>query len=441
MHRSAPARPEGRQTVILVFIMLLFFGLALAGLPLVWSILATTVLTIGSHGLSHPLETIFLTYIGGVEPFILIAVPLFIFAGELFSRGGVGERVIRFARSLLGFLPGGLGIVTVASCLLFGGVSGSAIAGAAAIGSVMIPALAKQGYSRAFASALVATAGTLAIIMPPSIPLLVFGYIAGVSVRDLFLAGIVPALLFGIALMLVCAWYGIRTGCDRGGSRASADEIRSSFIDALPALLMPVIILGGIWSGYYTPTESAAVAVAYGLLVSMAWYRSIRWRDLPDLLYRSFLTSAVVMCVVGATAALAWVITVEQVPAMVIEWTRSVAGDRWSFLLLVNLFLLVLGIFLEPLPALVLTAPLFVPMAPLYGVDPVHLGLVMTCNLAIGLYTPPVGGTLFVAAKIGAVGIGAISRALIPLFIASLVVLAAVTYIQALPMFPVWWLR
>jgi C4-dicarboxylate transporter DctM subunit len=427
--------------MIIVFIMALFFGLALAGVPLVWSLLATTVLTIGAYGLGHPLETIFLNYIAGVEPFILIAVPLFIVAGELFSTGGVGERIIRFARSLLGALPGGLGIVTVASCLLFGGVSGSAIAGAAAIGTVMIPALARQGYSKAFASALVAAAGTLAIIMPPSIPLLVFGYIAGVSVRDLFLSGIVPAVLFGLGLMLVCVWYGIRSGCDRGGRRASGAEIRESFVDALPALLMPAIILGGIWTGFFTPTESAAVAVVYGLVVSMGWYRSIGWRDLPGVIYRAFLTSAVVMVVVGATAALAWVITVEQVPLMVAEWTRSVADSRWTFLLIINLFLLLLGIFLEPLPALVLTAPLFVPLASAYGVDPVHLGLVMTCNLAIGLYTPPVGGTLFVAARIGDVGVGAISRALIPMFAASLLVLALITYIDALPMAPVHWLR
>jgi C4-dicarboxylate transporter, DctM subunit len=427
--------------MILLLIMGLFFGLALAGVPLVWSLLATTVLTIWTYGLSHPLETIFLNFIAGVEPFILVAVPLFIVAGELFSTGGVGERIIRFARALLGSLPGGLGIVTVASCLLFGGVSGSAIAGAAAIGTVMIPALSRQGYSAAFASALVATAGTLAIIMPPSIPLLVFGYIAGVSVRDLFLSGIVPALLFGLGLMGVCVWYGLSTGCDRGGKRASASEIRESFVDALPALLMPAIILGGIWTGFFTPTESAAVAVVYGLIVAMGWYRTIGWRDLPGVVYRSFLTSAVVMVVVGATAALAWVITVEQVPTIVVDWTRSVADNRWVFLLIVNVFLLVLGIFLEPLPALVLTAPLFVPLASAYGVDPVHLGLVMTCNLAIGLYTPPVGGTLFVAARIGAVGVGAISRALIPLFAVSVVVLLMVTYIDALAMAPVWWLR
>jgi C4-dicarboxylate transporter DctM subunit len=427
--------------MVLLFIVGVFFALALAGLPIVWSILATTVLTIWSFGLSHPLETIFLTYIGGVEPFILIAVPLFIVAGELFSRGGVGERIIRFARSLFGSLPGGLGIVTVASCLLFGGVSGSAIAGAAAIGTVMIPALTRQGYSAAFASALVAAAGTLAIIMPPSIPLLVFGYIAGVSVRDLFLSGIVPAILFGIGLMLVCVWYGIKTGCDRGGKRASGAEVWVSFKDAFPALLMPAIILGGIWTGFFTPTESAVVAVVYGLLVAMLWYRSITWRDLPALLYSAFLTSAVVMAVVGATAALAWLITVEQAPLLMTEWLQTVASNRWTYFLLVNVFLLVLGIFLEPLPALVLTAPLFVPLAKMYGIDPVHLGLVMTCNLAIGLYTPPVGGTLFVAAKLGQVGMGAISRALLPLFGVSVLVLMLITYVQAIPMFLVWMLR
>jgi C4-dicarboxylate transporter, DctM subunit len=239
----------------------------------------------------------------------------------------------------------------------------------------------------------------------------------------------------------VCVWYGLKTGCDRGGQRASGAEIWTSFKDAFPALLMPAIILGGIWSGFFTPTESAVVAVVYGLLVAMVWYRSIGWRDLPSLLYSAFLTSAVVMAVVGATAALAWVITVEQVPMVMTEWVQTVADNHWTFFLLINIFLLILGIFLEPLPALVLTAPLFVPLALVYGIDPVHLGLVMTCNLAIGLYTPPVGGTLFVAAKIGQVGMGAISRALMPLFLVSVLVLVLITYVPALPMLPVWLLR
>lgn len=427
--------------MLLGTITLIFFGLALAGVPLVWALLATTVAVVWGFGLSHPLETIFLTYIGGVEPFILIAVPLFIVAGELLSRGGVGERIVEFARTLFGFLPGGLGIVTVASCLLFGGVSGSAIAGSAAIGSVMIPAMIRHGYSPGFAAALVSAAGTLAVIIPPSIPLLVFGFVAGASVRDLFIAGIVPGILFGAGMMLVCVWYGKKTGCDRGDARASGAEIRSAFFGALPALLMPVIILGGIWSGVFTPTESAAVAVIYGLAISMAVYRSLTWRELPELFFQAFLTSAVVMVVVGATSALAWVITVEQVPAQVTAWMKEVAHSPWSFLLLANVFMLLLGIFIEPLPALVLTAPLFVPLAHVYGVDLVHLGLIMTCNLAIGLYTPPVGGTLFIAAKLAGASIARVSRELVPLFIVTFVVLALITYVKALPMGLVWLAR
>ncbi len=425
----------------IVFITVVFFALALLGLPLVYSLLLTTFVTLWWFGLSHPIETILLTYIGGVEPFVLIAVPLFIVGGELISRGGVGKRIVAFAHTLFGFLPGGLGVVTVAACLLFGGVSGSAIAGSAAIGSVMIPAMTERGYSPAFAAALVAVAGTLAVIIPPSIPLLVFGFVSGASVRDLFLSGIVPGLLFGMGLMLICIRYGMVTGCDRGGERATLRQIGTAFVAAFPALLMPVIILGGIWFGIFTPTEAAAVAVVYGLAISMFFYGDIGWRELPALMLKAFVTSAVVMVVIGATAALAWVITVEQVPLMVTEWVKEVTHSRWMFLLLANIVMLLLGIFIEPLPALILTAPLFVPLAQAFGVDLVHLGLIMTCNLAIGLYTPPVGGTLFVAARLARVGIGRVSYALVPMFAVTLIVLFAITYIPALPMGLVWLLR
>jgi C4-dicarboxylate transporter DctM subunit len=427
--------------MILFEIFGLFFLVALAGVPLVYSLLITTVVTIWWKGLSHPLETIFLTYIGGVEPFVLIAVPLFIVAGELLSHGGVGERIVRFAKTLFGFLPGGLGIVTVASCLLFGGVSGSAIAGAAAVGSVMIPAMVGGGYSRGFAAALIAAAGTLAVIIPPSIPMLVYGFVAGASVRDLFISGIVPGICFGLGMMAVCVWYGKKTGCDTGGTRASGAEIWRAFKAAFPALLMPLIILGGIWTGFFTPTESAAVAVVYGLFVATMLYRDLKWHDLPRLVLGSFTTSAVVMVVIGATAALAWLITVEQVPAVLMQIVQEHAHSKWAFLLIVNVFLLLLGIFIEPVPALILTAPLLVPMLRVYGVDPVHLGLIMTCNLAIGLYSPPVGGTLFVAARLARVGMGALTRELLPLFAVSVAVLFLITYVEFLPMGLVWLFR
>ena len=414
------------------WLFLAFFGLALAGVPLLYALLGTTVGAIVVAGLSHPLETIFLSFIGGVEPFILIAVPLFIFAGEILSSGGVGRRIVDFARALLGFLPGGLGVVTVASCLMFGGVSGSAIADTAAIGSLVIPAMVQRGYSRGFAAALLAVAGTLALLMPLSIPFLVYAFISGVSMRQLSMAGIAPAIIAGAALMAVCVWHGRRTGCDSGDGRLSAREVWKATKAAGPALLMPLIIVGGIWSGYFTPTESAAVAVVYGIVVSLALYRDITVRDLPRLLVNAFQTSATVMLVIGATGALAWLITVEQVAVQMAAWIRLIASEPWQFLLLVNVILLLLGIFIEPLPALLLTAPLLLPLAKFFNVDLVHLGVVMTANLAIALYTPPVGGTLFVAAKLAKAGIGEVTRALWPLLLAAIAALFVITYVPSL---------
>ncbi|MFO1322523.1 MAG: TRAP transporter large permease [Burkholderiales bacterium] len=413
-------------------LVVVFFAIALAGVPLMFALLTTTVGMIWAYRLSHPLETIFLSFIGGVEPFLLIAVPLFIFAGELLSHGGVGKRIVEFARALFGFLPGGLGVVTVASCLMFGGVSGSAIADTAAIGSLVIPTMIKRGYSRAFAAALLAVAGTLALLMPLSIPFLVYAFISGVSMRQLSMAGVVPAIISALALVAVCMWYGRKTGCDNGDGRLSGREIWIAFRAAGPALVMPIIIVGGIWSGIFTPTESASVAVIYGLAVSLFLYHDITWRDLPRLVLSAFQTSAVVMLVIGATGCLAWLLTVEQVAVQLANWVRVVAHEPWVFLLLVNVVLLLLGIFIEPLPALLLTAPLFLPLAQTFRVDLVHLGVVMTANLAIALYTPPVGGTLFVAAKLARAGIGEITRALIPLMSATVAVVILVTYWPAL---------
>ena len=409
-----------------------FFAIALAGVPLLYSILITTTGIIALQGLGHPLETIFLSFIGGVEPFILLAVPLFIFAGELLAQGGVGKRIVEFARVLFGWLPGGLGVVTVISCTMFGGVSGSAIADTAAIGSLVIPAMVARGYSRGFAAALLAVAGTIALLMPLSIPFLVYAFISGVSMRTLSMAGLLPALATALALILMCMWHGRKTGVDNGEERSTPAEVWAAAKDAGPALLMPLIIVGGIWSGFFTPTESAAVAVVYGVAVSLVLYRDITVRDLPRLLVNAFQTSATVMLVIGATGALAWLITAEQVAVQMAAWIKLVASEPWMFLLLVNVILLLLGIFIEPLPALLLTAPLLLPLAKTFNVDLVHLGVVMTANLAIALYTPPVGGTLFVAAKLAKAGIGEITRALWPLLVAAIAALLVITYVPSL---------
>ncbi|WP_296507695.1 TRAP transporter large permease [Rhodoferax sp.] len=409
-----------------------FFLLALAGIPLMVALLATTVGVVTIYGMSYPLESVFLSFIGGVEPFILIAVPLFVFTGELLAHGGVGKRIVEFANVLFGWLPGGLGVVTVMSCLLFGGVSGSAIADTAAIGSLVIPAMLARGYSRGFAAALVAVSGTLALLMPLSIPFLVYAFVSGVSMRTLSSAGLLPALLSAAALVAVCMWHGRSTGVDMGGKPASLRKIWVAGLDAGPALLMPVFIIGGIWSGYFTPTEAAAVAVVYGLLVSMFLYKDMSYRQIPELLLKAFITSATVMLVIGATGALAWIITAEGVAMQLADWVGSVAHVKWVFLIMLNVALVLLGIFIEPLPALLMAAPLFLPLAAAFQMDLVHMGVIMTANLAIALYTPPVGGTLFVAAKLASATIGEITKHLWVMMAATFTIVLLVTYVPGL---------
>lgn len=425
----------------LLAISVIFFALALLGMPLVWALLFTSIATIWLFGLTYPFEAIFLAYIGSVEPLHLASIPLFIFAGELMTHGGVGRRLIAFARSLLSFMPGGLGVVSVSACTMFGSVSGSAIADSAAIGSVMIPSMAERGYPRPFAAALIAVAGTIGVLMPLSIPLLVYGFVGNVSIRELLVSGVFPGFALAAGLILLCMWKGRKYGWDLGEPMPARSEILRSFVAVSPALVMPLVILGGILSGTFTPTEAASVAAILGFILAVFVYREVRIVEVPKLVLDAFITSAVVMLVVGATGALSWLITVEQVPAQLAAAIQSISSNKYVFLLLLNVALILVGIFLEPLPSLILTAPLFIPISKAFGIDPVHLGLIMVFNLVIGLYTPPVGGTLFVSAKIANVSMLATSRELIPMFMIALLVLAAVTYVEAIPMALVWLIR
>jgi C4-dicarboxylate transporter DctM subunit len=421
-------------------VMVVFFALALVGLPIIWSLLVATIFYMLMSDGGYTLEGLYLAFAGGVEPFHLLAVPMFIVAGELMSVGGVSARLIAFARTCLGFLPGGLGVVTVSSSMAFAGISGSAVADSAAVGSVMIPGMRRRGYRPSFAAALIAVSGTIGIIIPPSIPMIVYAFVGNVSVRDLFLAGFIPGILFGVALIGYCMWVGKTRGWDPGEPMSSPGEIWRAFLPSLPALSMPIIVLGGIFGGVFTPTEAGAVAVLLGLVVGLA-SRDLKLRDVPRVLRDSFVTSATVMMVIGATTALAWVITLEGVPFAIVDTIKAWTTSKEVFLLLVNVLLLLLGIFIEPVPALILTAPLLLPVAKVMGVDPVHFGLILVFNLALGLFTPPVGGTLFVAAKIAGVRMGEITRDLMPMFVLSLIVLAIVTYAPALVLAPVMWFR
>ena len=406
-----------------------FFIIALAGIPLYYALIVTTVGAVYFKDLPYQFDSLFLNLIAGVEPFILIAVPLFIFAGELLSKGGVGKRIVNLASVLFGWMPGGMGVVTIVSCLMFGGVSGSAIADTAAIGSLVAPTMRAKGYHPDFTAALLAVAGTLALLMPLSIPFLVFAFISGSSMRILSMSGVIPAMICAVGLSIVCIRYGKKTGCDNGSKRASLAEILSVTKEAAPALLMPIIIVGGIWTGTFTPTEAAVVAVVYGLFVSLFLYKDLKFRDLPALALKSFQTSASVLLVIGATGVLSWLLTAEMVAVELAEWIQSVASHPWQFLFLLNITLLLLGIFIEPLPAMLLTAPLFLPMAQAMQIDLILLGVIMVMNLSIALYTPPVGGTLFVAAKLCRAKIGGMTIHVIPLMIMNISVLFLTTYV------------
>ena len=427
--------------MLLALICVVFVAAVLLGMPLVWALLLTTLAPMLLLGLHLPLQAVFLNYIGGIQPFEYVAIPLFVTAGNLMSRGGMGQRIVVFARTALGFLPGGLGMAVVASSMVFGGISGSALADTAAVGSIMIPSLTARGYSRSFAAALVAAAGTIGIIVPPSIPLIVYGFVAGVSVTQLFLAGMLPGIVFALALMAVCAIKGRRDGFDAGGRLAGGRELWRSFIGCLPALVMPAIILGAVFSGAATPPEAAGLAVVYGLVVTTLLYRELPWRDVPELVLDSFLTSAAVLVVIGATSVLAWMIAAEQMPATLLAVIRAHAAAPWSFLLLVNITLLILGHVVEPLPAIILVTPLFLPVAQSFGIDPVHFGLIICCNLALGLFTPPIGVTLFVATRIAGIGVFSVLRDLVPLFIAAFIVLMLITYLPAVSLAAVWLFR
>ncbi|MCL6416502.1 TRAP transporter large permease [Aestuariirhabdus sp. Z084] len=420
--------------MILLFVVFVFLTSVFLGIPLVWAILLTAILPVIVFDLGFPLQALYLNFIAGVEPNHFLAIPLFIVAGELMSRGGVGTRIIGFARAAFGFMPGGLGMVVVGASMIFGGISGSAIADSAAIGSVMIKNMAKEGYNKGFSAGLVAAAGTIGIIIPPSIPMLIYGFVGNVSVADLFLAGMIPGLIFGIFFMGVCYYIGKSSGCDPGGHRTTKQELIQSFLGTAPALFMPVLILGGIFSGWVTPTEAAALAVVYGLIVTIFVYRDFKILDLPSLIIDAFVTSAVVMVVIGATSVLGWLITLEQMPQIMASFVQELSEGPWMFLLLVNIVLLLLGLVLDPVPAILLTAPLFLPTAQLYGVDPVHLGVIMTCNVAVGLFTPPVGATLYVASRISGVGVLSIARRMLPLYVVAIAALMLVTYVPAVSM-------
>ncbi len=397
---------------------------ALGGCSLVYALFRDTM----------PPTTLIQTIFGGLASFPLLAIPLFMLAGNLMSAGGITPDLVRFARLLLGHIRGGLGHATILTCAVFAAISGAAVATAVAVGVVMIPAMRKAGYDEDVAAALTCTAACMGPIIPPSIPFIIYGVAANVSVGALFLGGVLPGLLLGAALMVYMAVVAAHRDYPRDAKK-SIREIVGAAGSALPALSMPVLIIGGILSGIFTPTEAAGVAVVYAAFVGAFVYRKLNFGNLPGILLKSGLESGMVMLLIAMSEPFAWIIAVEQIPQLLIEQLSTLTVSPWLVLLVINVFLLLLGIPLETAPALVIVTPVLVPIAAAAGIDPVHLGIVVCLNLVLGLITPPVGAVLFAVCGIANLSLARLSRALWLPFLVALAVLAVVTYVPWLSTF------
>ena len=359
----------------------------------------------------------------------IMAIPLFMLAGELMDKGGISRRIVGFSSACFGFIKGSLAMVSVLASMIFAGVSGSSTADTAAVGSIMMPAMRKKGYDMDFATALIAAAGAIGPIIPPSILMILIGYATDTSVASLFLGGIVPGVSIGIGLMTVSFLHARKRGkVYLSTSKFRFQEVLRTGKKALPGLGLPFIIVFGILGGIFTATEAAVVAVVYGLMVGLFVYKEIAFKDLPKIFLKSAETSCVVMFIACTAFLFAWLITVKQLPVHLGEFLKAHVGSQVMFLVLLNLVLLMIGMFMESFSAIIVFMPILFPIAQIYGVDPVHFGIIATVNLAIGYITPPYGATLFVSCGISRRKIKDVTPKVVPILAAMIVVLLIVTY-------------
>jgi C4-dicarboxylate transporter DctM subunit len=409
------------------FLVCFFMGIPLA---LVMGITGIVVLI----AMGVPLEVVAQRMFTGIDSFPLMAVPFFILAGDLMNRGGTTVRIIGFANSLVGHIRGGLAHACIVANMIFAGISGSSVADASAIGSIMIPSMEKSGYDLDFSAALNSVAATIGPIIPPSIIMVIYGVSVNVSVGGLFAAGFVPGILMGLALMIVVTRVAKKknypTSEGFSGKRVAA-EFRSS----VWALMAPIIILGGILGGVFTPTEAAAVAVIYSFFVGKFIFREIAWKDVPHILFQSGITTGAILLIISLANVFAWVIAANQVPVKLSALFLSATSNPYIFLLIVNILLLIVGMFMETGAAIILLAPILAPIAAKLGIHPLHFGFMMVLNLAIGMATPPVGVCLFVSCGITGLSLEKVSAAAMRFVLALLGVLLLVTYAAPISLF------
>jgi tripartite ATP-independent transporter DctM subunit len=408
-----------------------FAVLCALGVPVAYALGSAAL--IGAMWIDIPLEAVMLKISDGTDDFALLAIPFFVLAGAIMAEGGMAMRLINLARVFVGAIRGGLALVNILASSLFGCISGSSVADTASIGSVMIPQMAKAGYSRVFATNVTICGSVQALLIPPSHNAVIYSLAAGgtISVAKLFIAGVFPGLLFGLCLIGLVLWTAHRRKLPRGEPIA-LKQVPRIVLDALWGLVTIVIIMGGILSGVFTPTESAAVACIYAFLVTFLVYRDYKWRDLPRLVHRVVKTVAMVMMLIGFSVAFGYMMAMMQIPAKVTAFFLSISDNKYVFLFLVNILLLLLGTFMDLAPMLLICTPIFLPVILKLGIDPVHFGMIMILNLGIGLITPPVGPTLFVGCAIGKVTMEEVTKELWPFYGAMCLALLLVTYVPAI---------
>jgi len=415
-------------------------GLSLAilflfGVPIAVAIGLASVIGIEAQG-RLPLLLVAQRMFTGIDSFPLMAIPLFILAGNLMSAGGISQRLVALAKSIVGGIQGGLACTCVLTCMLFASVSGSSVATTFAIGAILIPAMVTHGYPKPLAASIQASSAELGVLIPPSIPLILYGVSTDTSVGKLFIAGLGPGFLVAASLMalvlVICRARGI--GREDGDGRESFGR---AFIAALPALLVPFVILGGIYSGIFTPTEASAVAVAAALIVGMGLYRELKIADLPGILTRTVVSTSAIMIIIAAAALFSFLITRSGLPNDIAAWFRDMFESRIAFLLVVNLLLLIVGMFIETSAAILVLAPILTPIAIAYGVDPVHFRLIIVVNLALGMITPPLGVNLFAACQVANLPVEKIIPQLLWFVLTVFAALMVITYVPAISLWPV----
>ncbi|MCO6490765.1 MAG: TRAP transporter large permease subunit [Phaeodactylibacter sp.] len=416
-----------------ILILVLSFLILLAiGVPVAWSIGISSLLTmLAGIPVISSFTTVAQRMATGLDSFALLAIPFFILAGQIMNRGGIARRLVKFAKTLVGSLPGGLAHVNIIAAMLFGAIAGSAVAAASAIGSFMTDEMEKEGYSRQFAAAVNITSSTTGLTIPPSNILIVYSLASGgVSIAALFLAGYLPGILTGVFLMIVAAIWAKRKGFP-AGKRSTLNEVLRSFLDAFPSLLLLLVVIGGIVAGIFTATEASAAAVLYCLVLTFI-YREVDMKDLPEIFLSSVGTTAIVMLLIGTSMSMSWIMAYENIPQNITDILLSVSDSKVVILLIINLTLLFVGVFMDMTPAVLIFTPIFLPVVTEMGMDPTHFGIIMVLNLCIGLCTPPVGSVLFVGVGIAGTTIEKVVRPLLPLFVAMLVALIIVTYVPGL---------